>query len=742
MIQIPSASWRATAIAAAFGVLFGAAHLDAHALALGRLTTLSALGEPLRAEIDIPEINAGEFASFKATMATPEDFKAAGLEYNPALASTQFTLQRRTDGTAFLQLRSDKAVSDPFVNLMVAANWANGRIVRNFTLLLDPPTARQNEVATSTAPITAPMAPLAAPKSAAANTNAPSAGPLARPNAETKPAPTPVQKQPAVPAPTPSPGSSGEQLKVASGDTALKIAANNRVANVSLDQMLIAMLRGNPQAFIGNNINRLKAGAVLSLPSSEEAQAIPGSVARQNVIAQSKDFNNFRRKLAENAPGIASKAPDRLASGKIEAKVEDRKPAAVAPDKLTLSKGSLNGDAKAGADAKDNSEKIARDRQARDDASRVAELSKNIGDLNKIASSAAVSPAPPAVIPTTPAATPVSASNAAPGSTTPPPAAVTKVKPVLPAKPAAAPAAPVAEARFMDGLMDSPAALPAAGVLLALLAAGGLYVALKRKNRGAEEDDEDAEGEFEDQSFFHTTHHEPLIIQDTVAVSPTLAAAPAPSDSPALTLPPLPIALAPPTPPAPTATEATPVTEADVYIPQEPEPADTFPAMTAVDFSERTVAQLHPESAKSPAPVDLDLDFDFDFSTGFPTSQPSSVVAADTTTAGGPDFAMASATSPEPESDVAPAAAAAPHHSGMIEFDLASLSLDLNASNNPTGAASAADSVGPLETKLALAQEFRAIGDSAGAKMLVQEVIAQASGSLKTKAENLLAELG
>lgn len=734
MIQIPGASWRATAIAAAFGVLLGAAHLDAHALAFGRLTTLSALGEPLRAEIDIPEINAGEFASFKATMATPEDFKAAGLEYNPALASTQFTLQRRTDGTAFLQLRSNKAVSDPFVNLMVAANWANGRIVRNFTLLLDPPTARQNEVATSTAPITAPMAPLAAPKSAAANTNAPSAEPLARPNAETKPAPTPVQKQPAVPAPTPSPRSSGEQLKVASGDTALKIAANNRVANVSLDQMLIAMLRGNPQAFIGNNINRLKAGAVLSLPSSEEAQAIPDSVARQNVIAQSKDFNNFRRKLAENAPGIASKAPDRLASGKIEAKVEDRKPAGVAPDKLTLSKGRLNGDAKANADAKDYSEKIARDRQAKDDVSRVAELSKNISDLNKVASSAAVSPAPPTV-------TPVPASNAAPGSTTPPPTAVTAVKPGLPAKPA--PAAPVAEARFMDGLIDNPAALPAAGVLLALLAAGGLYVALKRKNRSAE-DDEDVEGEFEDQSFFHTTHHEPSIIQDTVAVSPTLAAAPAPSDSPtptpvpALTLPPLLI--------APPATEAAPVTEADVYVPQEPEPVDTFPAMTSADFSERTVAQLHPESAKSPAPVDLDLDFDFDFSTGFPTSQPSSAVAVDTTTVGVPDFAMASATSPEPESESdvapAPAAAAAPHHSGMIEFDLDSLSLDLNASNNPTGAASAADSVGPLETKLALAQEFRAIGDSTGAKMLAQEVIAQASGSLKTKAENLLAELG
>lgn len=788
LTQTSSPSWRTTAIAAALGVLLSAAHLDAQALALGRLTTLSALGEPLRAEIDIPEINAEEFASFKATLATPEAFQAAGMEYNPALASAQFILQRRTNGSAFIQLRSVKAVSDPFVNLVINAKWSSGQIVRNYTLLLDPPAARQSE---TPAAITAPMATLPAARSAPAVTSAPVAEPAVRPRAETTTAAAPIQRPPAMPAPKPSPSpkNSGEQHKVASGDTAGKIAANNKPANVSLDQMLVAMLRGNPDAFIGNNVNRLKAGAVLSLPTSEQAQAISASDAHQSVIAQSKDFNDFRRKLAENAPSIASKAPDRQASGKVEAKVEERKAAVVTPDKLTLSKGSLNGAAKAAGEAKDNSEKIARERQARDDAARVAELSKNISDLNKIASGAVVSPAAPAkaatpttpgatatvpgataatgaVAVTTPAVTPVTpaptvavpAPNAATAATAassaPPVNTATAVTPASPAKPTTAPATPVAESSFMTDLMTSPAVLPAAGGLLALLAAAGLYAANQRKKRAAEKDEE-LDAEFEDQSFFDTTNHEP-VIQAAPLAEPAVHT---PTPEPSFTLPPLPIPPVPPQP-APEVPEVAPVAVAvaEANLDQELESIDTFPTMTPPEFSARTVAQLDPESAKSPASVDLDLDFDFDVS-GFHDSVPTAAVMPAAAPAATLDFEIAS-TTPTPDvvpdhpaaaiAVAAPAMAVAavasaspePKRGGLIEFDLDNLSLDLNASNKPVSSVNGVDNAGPLETKLALAQEFRAIGDATGAKMLAQEVLALASGSLKIKAEKLLTEIG
>ena len=817
----PRLSWRTTAITAALGVLLSTAHLNANALALGALTSLSSLGEPFAAGIAIPEITPEEFSSLKITLGSPEAFKNAGMEYNPALSSVQISVNRRPDGTSYVLLRSDKAVTDPFVNLVINATWANGRIARNYTLLLDPPATRTSEAPAITAPIATlpaprPVAPAPAPVVAAAPATTPAATPTPAPAAANNAlAPAPVA---ATPAATPTQAvaakapakNSGEQVKVSSGDTAGKIAANNKPANVSLDQMLVAMLRGNPDAFIGNNVNRIKAGAILALPSEEEAKAVSESAARQSVIAQSKDFNNFRRKLAENAPSVASKTPDRQAGGKVEAKVEDRKTAVATPDKLTLSKGALNADAKAGG-TKDNSEKIAKERQAKDDAARVAELSKNISDLNKVAGVAATAtPAKPATpgATTTPAvtATPSTttagsvavtapaalaaasapSSPAAPATATPttpskattagaapatmpaagtPGVASTPATPAdttaaaTPAKPVVkAPAAPVPEPSFIDELMDNPAVLPGAAGLLALLAAGGLYVAKKRKERAEQEDDQD--GDFEDHSFFDTTnHHDAVVKTEEPAIQAAEVPEPVAAVEPTFTLPAMPAAAVLPV--QVEATPAAPVAAAVVQAAQAAPAEDNFPAFTPSEFSARTVAQLHPDTAKAPASVDLDLDFDFAVS-GFHNATPAAAaMPAPATTDLSLDFDMpaaapvvsavaaapvvqaaASKTSPETALAFAtPVVAAAAVAAAPLAFDLDNLSLDLNAAKVPDTAKSG-NAAGPLETKLALAQEFRAIGDAAGAKMLAQEVIALATGSLKTKAENLLAEIG
>jgi pilus assembly protein FimV len=135
--------WQKTAIAAAAIALLGFTSTGASALSLGRLTVLSALGEPLRAEIDVPEINAEEAASLRASVASPATFVAAGLDYNPAMSGLQTSLQRRADGRAYIRLTSDRSINDPFVDMILEATWSSGRIVRDYTMLFDPPVLKR-----------------------------------------------------------------------------------------------------------------------------------------------------------------------------------------------------------------------------------------------------------------------------------------------------------------------------------------------------------------------------------------------------------------------------------------------------------------------------------------------------------------------------------------------------------------------------------------------------------------------
>jgi pilus assembly protein FimV len=124
------------AVAAAVLLCTGLGHQgDALALALGRITVQSALGEPLRAEIDVPEITAEEASSLRIGVAPVDAFRAAGMDYNAALADLQVILQRRTDGRQYLRVTSPRPVNEPFMDMILEANWSSGRIVRDYTLL-------------------------------------------------------------------------------------------------------------------------------------------------------------------------------------------------------------------------------------------------------------------------------------------------------------------------------------------------------------------------------------------------------------------------------------------------------------------------------------------------------------------------------------------------------------------------------------------------------------------------------
>jgi pilus assembly protein FimV len=421
---------------------------DAYALGLGRLSVQSALGESLRAEIDVTSLTPEEAANLRVRVAPPESYRAAGVDYNAVLPGTNITLQRRADGRPYLRLNSDRAVQEPFVDVILEISWSSGRLVREYTMLFDPPTVAR-------APVPAPAAPAAAPSIAAAPPAAPApAAPATRPAREPRPAAEPRQAA-AAPAAT---GSSGaDEYTVKPGDTLSRIAGRTQRPGVSLDQMLVSLFRSNPDAFVGNNMNRLKSGAVLSVPSADDAKATPAGEARQVIQAQSADFGAYRQRLAGAVPMAKGEGSDRQATGKVQTEVQDRKSAAApAPDKLTLSKGAA---AKPGAE-----DQIAKSGERRESSTRVAELSKNVEELRKLgaAAASAAKPGAPAPAPTAAPAAP-----AAPVAAAPVPAPAPAPAPAVAATPAPAPAPVVAPPPAPAPMAASPASVPVAAAPVA-----------------------------------------------------------------------------------------------------------------------------------------------------------------------------------------------------------------------------------------------------------------------------------
>ncbi len=804
--------WRGTAIAtAALIALWGS---NASALSLGRVSVQLALGEPLRAEIEVPDINPEEASSLKATVALPDAFRAAGLEYNAALSTMQVTLQKRADGRTYIRLSSDRPINDPFVDLIIQASWASGRIVRDFTMLFDPPSLRQTAAAATQTPTRPSIssAPLRPPGVPAAVSR-----------------PTPSRTASSRPAATP-PIANGQdegdgQVVVKPGDTASKIAAATKPANVSLDQMLVALLRANPSAFVGDNVNRVKAGSIMNVPTAEQAAATAPSEATQIIVAQSRDFNDFRRRLADVAPTTSVGVADRKVSGAVQATVEDKKPATLAPDKLTLSKGGLQ--------KPPIEDQIAKERSAREVAGQAAEITKNIDELSKIgAASGAVSSAasaapglPVAVLPPASAASVAMPSAAVSAAATKPPATT----------PAAQP-----DVGLIEGLMAKPL-IPGAIVLAALLAALGVYRAKQRRN-ASNVDSVFLESRLRPDSFFGASGGQSVDTNDHAAPGSSVVYSPSQLDA---------------------VDDVDPVAEADVYLAYgrdlqaEEILRDALrskPGRIAIHqklldiFSKRgdaksfeNIAALaykvtngdgpewqricdmglgidpnnllylpggQPTSVEGqpPSPVSLaggavDLDLDFDFaldeapasaisettastSVSGPTThameldvptQPvaplrkASAPATTEATANSVDFTVPDQefkrggtliptpvnsdsfksqvansfgpTAPAPLEATLPAAPQP--EKGMLEFDLSSLSLDLGEPelSEPVSTAAVSTPEDPLATKLALAQEFSAIGDDDGARALINEVMAEASGDMKVKAQSALNNL-
>ena len=531
---------------AVLALLLGAS--VAHAAGLGKLTVTSGLGQILNAEIDLVSLQPGELDSLQARVASPEQFRDARIEYAPALRLLRFTVEKRVNGQPYLKVTSVAPINEPFVDLLIDVSWPAGRIQREYPILLDPPGYTQGKVAPPTVAASPPAAsresqtpPASAP---AASSQTPAS---AEPSASSAAAPTAPGAAPSASAelttppgtPKETPASGDTYGPIQKGETLNKIATEVKPANVSLEQMLVALYRENQAAFIGNNMNRMKTGQILKVPSADDVAKIEQKDARQEIRTQVADWNSFRGQVAEAVPQMPARDTGNAQSGKVStaAVTPPAPPPSPSSDVLKLSKSDAGGKAGAGKGGSGNQDRVnalqeevtAKDKALKEANSRVADLEKQIQQMQrlldlkggaaapgkadtKVATAPTPTPAPPKAEPpkpepAKPAEPPKVAETkvAEPPKATPAPVEPPKTeapKPAEPAKPAEPPkvadaskaaakpapkkAPPPPEKGFVDEALDNPLYLGIGGLAIAGILGAGAFLFLRRRKDRAE----------------------------------------------------------------------------------------------------------------------------------------------------------------------------------------------------------------------------------------------------------------
>ena len=363
-------------IVALGGALLAFSALAAHAAGLGKLSVNSALGQPLSAEIELVSLQPGEFEAISARVASPESYGDARIEYSPLLRQLRFATERRANGTPILRVSSNAPINEPFLDVLVEMNWPAGRLLREYPILLDPPGFNEARIAP-------PVAAVAQVRPAAPAQSAPS------------PTSTAVIAVPASGSPS-AKGETGSDTygPVKRGDTLSKIAKEMKSDTVSLEQMLVALYRENKEAFVDNNMNRLRTGQILRVPSASDVAGVSESEARSEIKIQVANWNAYREQVAGSVASAPAKAAANEATGKITvAKPEVPAPAAAPRDQLKIAKtdgtpGKV-GAAGAAASAQElnalKEEKIARESALKEANSRVTDLEKQIATMRKLA---------------------------------------------------------------------------------------------------------------------------------------------------------------------------------------------------------------------------------------------------------------------------------------------------------------------------------------------------------------------
>ena len=236
----------------------GTVCVPAHALGLGDIQSRSALNQQFNADIDLLSVAAGELDAVRVRLATAEAFEGAGVDRPFFLTLLKFRPQRLDNGKTVIRVTSDFPIREPFLNFLVEVNWPRGRLVREYTVLLDPPTTTKRR------------APQVRPTTAQVETSRPA--PAVSSAAE------------------PQMVGEGEYGPVKANETLWGIARDLRPRGVSMEQMMIALQRANPNAFIRGNVNRLRQGQILRVPGTEEILEISRGEARNSYREQQDEW--------------------------------------------------------------------------------------------------------------------------------------------------------------------------------------------------------------------------------------------------------------------------------------------------------------------------------------------------------------------------------------------------------------------------------------------------------------------
>ncbi len=254
--------------------------LNGHALGLGEIRLHSALNQPLDAEIDLLSVGSDDLDTLNAELASFEVFSQLGVDRPASLIHLNFAAEAKANGEHVIRVTTSKPVREPFLDFIVEVSWRAGRLLREYTLLLDPPRTHEESAPAVSTPAAAPVA-AAAPTVEARAASMPAA--IARPAAAAA-----------------TSGGSNSYGPVQDTDTLWAIARQMRGDRaVSVQQMMMALYQGNPQAFDGN-INRLKKGSVLRLDPNE-LRAMSRRQAAAEVARQTREWENHRIRAAEAA---------------------------------------------------------------------------------------------------------------------------------------------------------------------------------------------------------------------------------------------------------------------------------------------------------------------------------------------------------------------------------------------------------------------------------------------------------
>ncbi len=286
----------------AITLALGATH--ALALGLGPVQVKSKLNQPLDAEIPVIQGSAGEADGLLVSLASADDFERVGVSRSRLNVPLEFTVVKGSNGQPLIKVTSKEPVRDSYLDFLVEANWPNGRLLREYTVLLDPPlTAPARRTAAAAPPAAATTQPLREVR----RERTPAAE---KPSA----APRVAARAAAVPAAAPHNVAKGEYGPVESGETLSAIARSvGADEGANINQMMLALLKANPDAFFKNNVNALKRGAILRIPSAEEIRAT-GSAreAAAEIHAQIEDWRGGSAsptRVADTGTPVAAPPP-------------------------------------------------------------------------------------------------------------------------------------------------------------------------------------------------------------------------------------------------------------------------------------------------------------------------------------------------------------------------------------------------------------------------------------------------